>query len=226
MSAPPLVTVIVPVYDRGYCVMDAVHSVIGQTHRELECIVVDDGSTDDSYELVAAASVDDPRIRAFSRPHAGVSAAKNFALHEAEGAYVTFLDSDDVMLPDRIRRQLEVLAEQSYDAVIARAEVSAIGGASVPDWVTPNEHYMTSILLETRHVLRVGGFDETLVLGEDVDLLVRLSGAGVRIGTADETLTLRRYFGDNLTYAIDDSRSAMRDSVRRHIARRRAAVNE
>ena len=226
MSASPLVSVIVPVYERGYCVMDAVHSILDQTHSDLECIVVDDGSTDDSYERVAAASADEPRIRAFSQPHAGVSAARNFGLREARGTYVTFLDSDDLMVADRIRRQLEILAEQSCDAVIGRCEVFAVAGASLPSWLTPNEYYMTSMLLELRHVRRVGGFDETLVVGEDVDLLVRLRGAGLRLNTADETFTVRRYFGDNLTYTIDESMSALRDSIRRHIARRRAAVTE
>jgi hypothetical protein len=76
----------------------------------------------------------------------------------------------------------------------------------------------------TRHVLAVGGFDESLRTGEDIDLLVRLRGAGLRIDHTDDTFVVRRYFGDNLTADLAPDDPAWRNAVRRHLARRRASV--
>lgn len=226
MSDEPLVSTIVPVYNRDHCVMDAVQSVLGQSYPNVECIVVDDGSSDDSYAVVAAAAAGEPRLRVFTQPNLGVSAARNHALREVQGEYVTFLDSDDLMPPHRIHRQLELLTECGCDAVMGRSEVHAIDGAALPSWLDLNGWYFTSVFLATHHVRAVGGFDESLRLGEDLDLLVRLRGAGVELFMAEETFTVQRYFGDNLCYGIDGSESYMPGAIRRHLARRRAAPAE
>lgn len=222
------VSVIIPVFDRAYCIADAVNSVLAQTHRPIECIVIDDGSTDSSYEVVAEIALRHPEVRVFQTDHAGVSAARNRGLREASGTAVTFLDSDDTMTPNRVERQLVLRAERSCDGVIARASAVPMSGASLPTWFErrpewANEYYWTSLLIDLAPVRAIDGFDETLVIGEDIDLLVRLRAQGLRIDAIDETLTIRRYFGDNLTYAIAEGDSALRDAVRRHIARRRMA---
>jgi glycosyltransferase involved in cell wall biosynthesis len=223
------VSVIIPVHDRRHCVMDAVNSVLDQSHDDIECVLVDDGSTDGTYELLEAASTRFSTVRVLRIEHAGVSAARNAGLRAAEGDVVTFLDSDDMMTPDRVKRQLEVRAAQGCDGIIGRADVTAMPGASLPTWFGQrpewaNEYYWTSLLIDIRHVRDIGGFDETLEVGEDIDLLVRLRECGLRIDASEETWTLRRYFGDNLTYRIGENDSALRDAIRRHVARRRAAA--
>jgi len=225
VSSSPLVTVIIPVYDRGYCLIEAVNSVLEQTHRNLECIVVDDGSRDNSYELAVAAAAADPRLRVFTQDNAGVSAARNHGLREARGEYVTFLDSDDLMTPFRVRRQLELLAETGCDAVVGECEIFAVGGAALPTWQDQKGTYTTSILLRTSDVRAVGGYDESLRYGEDVDLIVKLQGAGCAIHASEETFVVRRYHGDNLTYDLSlvQVERAMLSAARRHLARRRAA---
>lgn len=223
-----LVSVVVPVWNRAHCVVDAVTSVLDQTHPEVECLVVDDGSTDGTPDAVRARFDGDPRVRLLVQPHGGVSRARNLGVDHARGRYLTFLDSDDLMVPRRIEWQLARLrSHDDAEAVIGRQEQVLAGPASRPDWLERHpewwgEHYHTSILLETERVRAVGGFDEGLSLGEDLDLMVRLAGAGVRIVPLDRVVVTRRYFGDNLTYGMgDDDHRAMLRAVRQHLGRRR-----
>lgn len=231
MTAPagPLVSVIVPTYQRRYCVMEAVGSVLAQSHEAVECIVVDDGSTDGSFEAVESQWAGDARVRMWAQPHGGVSAARNRGLREARGEYVTFLDSDDLMPEARVSRQLELLAELSCDGVLGRAESSLMPGAEPPAWFTSRPDWRQgpcwmSLLIATAALRAAGGFDETLALAEDADLMVRLYGAGLDIRNVDELFVRRRLFGDNLTQAVAGSSSALHDAVRRQLARRRAAA--
>jgi glycosyltransferase involved in cell wall biosynthesis len=222
----PLVSVIMPVYNRSFCVVDGINSVLDQTHREVECIVVDDGSTDGSLAVVSDAFANEPRVRAVAQAHGGVSAARNLGLREMRGEFVTFLDSDDLMPPSRIRRQLDLLVEQSCDAVLGFAESFAMPGVEAPAWFEARPEWQrgydwNTFLIASDLLRSVGDFDETLAMGEDIDLLVRLRLAGVRISAVDETFNLRRFFGDNLTYAIDEGDSSLRDAIRRQVGRRR-----
>jgi glycosyltransferase involved in cell wall biosynthesis len=225
LTDAPLVSVVVPVYNRGHCVVDAVRSVVDQTHPLVECLVVDDGSTDGTIAALTAAFEDEPNVQLIERDHAGVSAARNHAIERAVGEYLTFLDSDDLMVPHRIEHQLAYLAQGTADAVLCRQEQVLVGDAVRPEWLERHPdwwdgYHHTSILVETWRVRDVGGFDERLDIGEDIDLVVRLAGAGAHIGALDEALVLRRFFGDNLSYQSNDDFRVMLGAVRRHLARR------
>lgn len=91
-----LVSVIIPTYNRAYCLSRSVDSALRQTWRNLEVILVDDGSTDGTRELVDRLYSREPRVRYIRRPNGGVSAARNTGLNAAQGAYIALLDSDDV----------------------------------------------------------------------------------------------------------------------------------
>ena len=105
--APPLVSVIVPSYNAEPWIERTLASVLGQTHRHLEVIVVDDGSTDATVERLRACS--DPRLRVIEQANAGACVARNRALAEASGDYVQYLDADDLLSPDKIGRQVAIL---------------------------------------------------------------------------------------------------------------------
>jgi O-antigen biosynthesis protein len=230
MTSRPLVSVVVPSHNREFCVCDAVHSVLAQSYSAVECVVVDDGSTDDTVRIARETFSGDPRVRVLARAHAGVSAARNHGLEHVSGTYVTFLDSDDLMPAHRIEHQLARLADGTADVVMGRQELTLVGTASLPDWLQAhpdwwNGYYHLSILLEARHVHDVGGFDETLDIGEDIDLVVRVVAAGLRLVMLDETVVTRRYFGDNATYGLADDNRALMGAARRNLARRRSAVD-
>ena len=104
-----LVSVIVPTHNRALRVSRAIDSVLGQTHGEVEALVVDDGSTDDTRDRIAARYRDEPRVRYLYRPNGGPAAARNTGLEAATGGFVAFLDSDDEWLPWKLEMQLRCL---------------------------------------------------------------------------------------------------------------------
>lgn len=101
-----LVSVIIPTYNRAYCIENAIDSVLNQTHREVEVVVVDDGSSDGTRDLLAARYGADERVKYFHRENGGVSAARNAGLSRATGDFIALLDSDDVWKPWKLELQL------------------------------------------------------------------------------------------------------------------------
>lgn len=104
-----LVSVVIPSYNRAYCIAKTIDSVLGQTHRNVEAIVVDDGSRDNTRELIETTYANEPRVRYLYQTNAGVSAARNYGLREARGDYIALLDSDDLWLPWKVEAQLRCL---------------------------------------------------------------------------------------------------------------------
>jgi glycosyltransferase involved in cell wall biosynthesis len=104
-----LVSAIIPTYNRADLLHVAVGSVLGQTHRQVEAVVVDDGSTDGTVDVVSRLWANEPRVRYLGKSNGGVSSARNAGLREARGDFVAFLDSDDAWLPWKIELQLACL---------------------------------------------------------------------------------------------------------------------
>jgi glycosyltransferase involved in cell wall biosynthesis len=104
-----LVSVIVPTYNRAYCLQRALDSALGQTHRAVEVLVVDDGSTDRTAELIRAQSANEPRLRYIYQRNQGVSEARNAGIRAARGEFVALLDSDDFWYPWKLEAQLAAL---------------------------------------------------------------------------------------------------------------------
>lgn len=105
----PLISVIVPMYNAAGTVADTLRSVRAQTHRELEIVVVDDGSTDASPEIVAAHAKADSRIRLLRQANSGVAAARNLGAQHTQGSFIAPVDADDLWAPDKLERQLAAM---------------------------------------------------------------------------------------------------------------------
>ena len=103
----PLVSIIIPVYNSEYHVAETISSALGQTYKNVEVIVVDDGSADDS--LVIARKFEGERVKIFHQPNKGASAARNKGLAEASGEFIQFLDADDLLSANKIEAQIEQL---------------------------------------------------------------------------------------------------------------------
>lgn len=125
-SQEPRVSVIVPSQDYGRFLPDAIASLQAQTFADWECIVIDDGSTDDTPDIVASLMGRDPRIRYIRRARIGVSAARNAGLAAATAPYVQFLDADDRLEPEKLRVHVEYL--DSHERVtIVYGDAATIG---------------------------------------------------------------------------------------------------
>lgn len=192
----PLVSVIVPTYNRSQYVCEAVHSVLGQTFGNLEVVVVDDRSTDDTASRLA--TIQDPRLTVIVDGHWGWPAkVRNVGIRSARGRFLGFLDSDDLWLPRKLERQLDAL--EATGLGWAHAGVRTIGddgephptlgtyrpranGWIVRDLILRRAAINCSTVLVRRELLdRAGTFDETFVSGEDTELMVSIGSSEPRV---------------------------------------------
>jgi glycosyltransferase involved in cell wall biosynthesis len=180
------VSVIIPTYNRGWIIKEAIDSVLAQDYRDFELIVVDDGSTDNTDGILNSYRGD---IMVFRQENQGVSAARNRGLAEASGRFIAFLDSDDLWLPQKLFRQVEFF-NKNPDAQICQTEETWIRkGVRVnpkkrhkKPWGMIFEPSLALCLISPSAVMirrslfeKVGGFDETLPACEDYDLWLRIS---------------------------------------------------
>lgn len=106
-SEGPLVSIVMPAYNSGMYIGEAIRSVLAQTHRNWELLVVNDGSTDATVEVLSG--FDDPRIKIFHKTNGGIGSARNLGLRNATGRFLSFLDSDDLLPPKSLEARLQVL---------------------------------------------------------------------------------------------------------------------
>ena len=162
-----LVSVVMPLYNGEHFLRRPVESVLTQSHREVELVVVDDGSTDRGADLVANYARDDARVRLVrAGRNRGVAAARNHAIELARGRYVTFLDSDDWWHPDKLRRQLEVL--DAHEAAIAYSSYQRVAeDGALLGVVTPPAHLTHREMLQSNHIGNCTGIYDRTRLGGD-----------------------------------------------------------
>lgn len=192
-SAPavprPVVSVVIPTYNRAAILPRTLRSVLAQTERDIEVLVVDDGSTDGTDELVAGYA--DPRVRYLPQPrNAGVGAARNRGLREARGEFIAFLDDDDEWLPTKLSRQLACFAHAPDNVGLVYSGVEDHDGAGGVVVRTPTHRgwvYQDLLLTNVLHgggsnvmirrcaVAAAGLFDEDLAAIEDYDYWVRIA---------------------------------------------------
>jgi len=182
----PLISVIIPTYNRGYMLKHAIESVLAQDFKNFELIVSDDGSTDNTSEIICSYG---NKIKSIHRENKGVSAARNRGIAIASGAFITFLDSDDLWLPGKLSAQIDFF-NSNHEALICQTEEMWIrNGVRVNPMKKHKKNsgmiFEPSLLLclvsPSAVMIRkelfdiVGLFDETLPACEDYDLWLRIT---------------------------------------------------
>ena len=109
----PLVSVVIPTYNRAHIIKRSIMSVLSQTYGNIEIIVIDDGSTDNTEEVVLG--INDDRIRYYKKENGGSSSARNMGISLAKGSYIAFQDSDDIWLPYKLEAQMNILLQTIYE---------------------------------------------------------------------------------------------------------------
>src|SRR5262249_11794648 len=179
----PRVSVVIPAYNAARTLEATVASALAQTVSDLEVVIVDDGSGDET--LAVARSLADPRIRVLSQPEGGAAAARNTGLEAATGRYVALLDADDLWLTDKLERQLAMLeAEPEVQAIQCGAyfvndamEVISVQpctdtGRSFEETLLFRNlpAFLSALVVRRDRILEVGGFDTDLEILEEWDM--------------------------------------------------------
>jgi len=181
----PCVSVVIPTFNRWPLVREAIDSVLAQSYRDFELIVIDDGSTDATRAELA--KIDS--LTFFATPRRGVSASRNLGVNHARGHYVAFLDSDDIWLSEKLTKQARFLEEHPEFHICQTEEIWVRNGVRVNPkaihqkpsgdiftrslelcLVSPSAVMMTKALFD-----QTGGFDQSLPVCEDYDLWLRIS---------------------------------------------------
>lgn len=192
MSPTPLVSVILPTYNRAKTLDRAIHSVLTQTFRDFELIITDDGSTDESRCILARYS-GLPNVRVISSPHRGCSAARNLGVTASKAPLIAFQDSDDEWLPSNLEKAVPPLSSSARGVGLFYSNMIRIHeDGSSSDWRSPEVHrgglvsestldyQVAGIGIQAAVIKRtcfdqVGLFDEALPRFIDLDLFIRIS---------------------------------------------------
>lgn len=242
----PKVSVVIPTYNRRDLVQRAIQSVLDQTYRDFEIIVIDDGSTDGTRAAVEGRE----RVRYLRQTNGGPASARNLGIREAQGEFIAFLDSDDVWLPEFLTSQVDVLSR--YPEVALVCARSSVGNKEAKDFplrrklITGDLYarlYDRSFVRTPTVVVRkscldaVGCFNESYPWSEDHDLWLRIARKYeiayvnrclVRIGRQSDNISrdIRRPLKAHLQVAIDvlernyDPARISRGPFRRRVAKR------
>jgi glycosyltransferase involved in cell wall biosynthesis len=216
------ISVLIPAFNAGPYVAEAVQSVLAQTLPPAEIVVFDDGSTDRSRTLLEGFG---DKIRLLGPERLGFTGARNRLLAEARHEWIAFHDADDIWMPRKLEMQVAWLrANTDHEGCLAFSEQFLEPGCTLPPGFRhallgkPTAQLFIPNLLTHRSVFdRVGGFDPG---GADSDWFVRARDAGVRLGVVEEILYRRRWHDTNLSYQFAFNRN-MFDILRRSVQRKR-----
>lgn len=172
-----LVSVIIPSYNRERTLLTSVNSVLEQTVQNIEVIVVDDGSTDNTSKIVE--SIDDPRVIYIYQENKGACAARNNGIEKARGKYIAFHDSDDVWHKDKLEKQINCFKDDSVDIVFCK--LNRVNGHKYPDNiksglispVTDVSNIGTQTIIAKRQVFEKYKFDPEMPRFQELELLMR-----------------------------------------------------
>ena len=209
IADPPLISVCMPVYNTETYIAEAVESILAQSYRNFEFIIIDDGSTDRSLAILECYADQDARIRLSSRAHAGYLIRLNEMLEEARGDFIARMDADDVAMPERFIKQIDFLdAHPEVVAVGSRILAIDSDGDPIAEFCTAQDHEEIDrahldvrggfinhpvAMIRTGAIRTIGGYRADYWPAEDVDLWLRLAEIGRLANVPERLLEYRRH---------------------------------
>jgi glycosyltransferase involved in cell wall biosynthesis len=207
MPSSPLVSVSISVFNAGHYLRPAIDSILSQSFQDFELLLLDDGSIDNSFEIMQKYAARDERVRILRQDNQGVPKTRNQLLALARGEFVAVMDADDIALPHRLERQVEFLQHQpevvcvggSYQ-LIDEAGRLILNRFAVPETDADVQAQLLSgfggmhhpcLLIRRSAMLQVGGYTETMVTGSDIDLCLKLGELGQLVNLKEAVLQYR-----------------------------------
>ncbi len=181
------ISVIIPVFNAEKTIEETIDSILNQTFKDIEIIIINDGSTDATLEIIE--NISDSRIKIFSYPNAGLSASRNRGIDRAKREYISFIDADDLWTPDKLELQWQALQSNPQAAVayswtdyidesskfIKSGRRIKVNGDAFSKLLITNFLENGSNPLIRQQALEIGSFDESLTAAEDIDMWLRLA---------------------------------------------------
>jgi glycosyltransferase involved in cell wall biosynthesis len=223
----PLVSTIIAVYNREAYLADAIKSVMNQTYRNIEIIVIDDGSTDNSKDVALLFA---PPVRYHHQPNGGIAAAWNQGVKLAKGDFFAFLDSDDLWTNAKIQQQMDIISENAeFDIVFGHVkqfyspELSERERQKIwcPDDMIPGVSAVT-MLIRRKSFFRVGWFDSQWRRGIFTDWYLRASERGLVSHMLPQLVAQRRLHQTNHGIVNHDKSIDYVRMIRASLSRRRS----
>ena len=225
-ESKPLVSVVIPVYNGERYLADAVESVLSQTHQPIEAIVVDDGSTDGSADVVKGFA---PLVRYCFQPNSGVGAAMNRGIDLAQGTFIAFLGADDLWVGDKLALQMAVLeGDPELDMVFGlirqfhspELDFDTRTQIHCPQEAMPG-YSAGTMLIKRETFLCVGLFETRWKMGEFIDWYARAMDLGLQSFVLPKVVMKRRLHADNMGIRERDSRTDYVRILKESLDRRR-----
>lgn len=207
----PKISVIIPVYNLGHYIEETIRSVLAQKQKDLEIIIVDDGSVDNTAEVLSR--LDSP-IRYVKQAQQGAAAARNNGVNHASGEILAFLDADDVWLPNKLTKQLDLLNGNPKLAMVftlieqfisPELNTDQLQTTEIKNKITPG--YCASTMLIRKNIfMQVGYFDTNIKVGEFIGWFLKTKKLGLPTALIDEILVKRRIHQHNTSAIRKSSR--------------------
>ena len=231
MIKEPLISVIMPVFDGENFLAQAIRSVLAQTYKHFELIVVNDGSNDSSKDIVQKFISITEKIRCIDQENSGVSHARNMGILASKGDLVAFLDQDDLWADDTLETQMAFHRQQPDIGYTLAHQVCFLDGISEPPaWFrlqqlnAPHVGYLPGTLVVKREILdRIGLFDTQYPISSDADWFARARDAAVLMKILPQTLLRRRIHSGNQSRHSKQIQGELTQLLRASIQRKRNA---
>lgn len=224
-SSSPLVSIIIPTYNRGHLIGQTLDSIVRQTYPNWECIIVDDGSSDDTRNVVKTYVEKDLRFQYHDRPHAylpGGNGARNFGFSIAKGLYVNWFDDDDLMHDNKLLEQVNLLQKSkkdfcvcqtlvfrdSLDTIIGLRKASVFSSDPLSDYISSKIRWLTQAPLILRdflieHQLK---FDDDLIKAQEFDFFIKLLYVNSDYSFTDTPLVFLRDHANRISRRHSDDK--------------------
>jgi len=222
INQAPKVSVILPTYNRAYIIEKSIQSVLNQTYQDFEIIVIDDGSIDNTEEIIKELQEKDNRIRYLRlNINKGASHARNEGIKIAQGEYITFQDSDAEWMPEKLEKQIKAIENNLKIIYTGLWRIEGGNKYYIPDkYISQKEGYIykkllkggfvdtVSLMVNKECFKKVGVFDENLPLHQDWDLAIRLSKY-YEFKLIDEPLFISQCYKDSISLNQDAKMKAI-----------------
>jgi len=222
-----LVSVIIPAYNASRFLRQTLESVVRQTHRDLEIIVVDDGSTDNTVRIVEGIQKQDPRVALYRQVNQGAAVARNLGIEKSKGNFIAFLDADDLWPPGTLHRLREAL-DSEPEALFAQGLIQNFrqrADGSMHLFTHPYRFLNLGASLYRRSLFAsVGLLDPTMRLCEDLDFLMRCWEKNVKRAVVEEVTLYYRRHPNGMTAGLQGAGFGTVQAFKRRIERIRRGI--